>query len=145
MDDPFHLDRFVAAQDGGRTYAGALRELRTGRKRGHWMWFVFPQVAGLGRSPMAQHYAIAGLDEARSYLAHPVLGARLVECAQALTGLTESDPVTVVGAIDAQKLRSSMTLFARATDDADQRSAFQAVLDQYFGGHEDDATLRLLE
>jgi uncharacterized protein (DUF1810 family) len=144
MADPFDLARFVSAQDGGRTYAGALAELRAGRKRGHWMWFVFPQVAGLGHSPMARHYAVSGLGEARAYMAHGVLGARLLECAEALTALQESDPVAVLGGIDAQKLRSSMTLFARAADDAGQRDAFRAVLDQYFRGQEDELTLRLL-
>jgi uncharacterized protein (DUF1810 family) len=144
MADPFDLARFVSAQDGGRTYAGALAELRAGRKRGHWMWFVFPQVAGLGHSPMARHYAVSGLGEARAYMAHAVLGARLLECAEALTALQESDPVAVLGGIDAQKLRSSMTLFARAADDAGQRDAFRAVLDQYFRGQEDELTLRLL-
>jgi uncharacterized protein (DUF1810 family) len=144
MADPFDLARFVSAQDGGRTYAGALAELRAGRKRGHWMWFVFPQVAGLGHSPMARHYAVSGLGEARAYMAHPVLGARLLECAEALTALQESDPVAVLGGIDAQKLRSSMTLFARAADHPGQRDAFRAVLDQYFRGQEDELTLRLL-
>lgn len=145
MEDAFALSRFVSVQDAGSTYAGALRELRSGRKRGHWMWFVFPQLAGLGHSQMAEHYAISGLDEARAYLGHPVLGPRLVEVAQALTGLTETDPVAVLGSVDAMKLRSSMTLFARAAaDGSDQGQAFQAVLDHYFAGREDEATLRLL-
>jgi uncharacterized protein (DUF1810 family) len=130
------LERFVQAQDAG-TYDAALRELRAGSKRGHWMWFVFPQVAGLGRSPTAQHYAIAGLDEARAYLAHPVLGPRLVECARVLTELGTSDPVRVLGPVDAMKLRSSMTLFAAAAPD---EPVFPAVLDRYFGGERDEAT-----
>ena len=117
MSNPGELSRFVSAQDGGDTYAAALRELREGRKRTHWMWFVFPQIAGLGRSQTAQHYAISGLAEARAYLAHPVLGPRLVECAHALTTLPTSDPVQVLGPVDAQKLRSSMTLFARAAEE----------------------------
>ncbi len=137
MSDAFDLQRFVDAQDGGGTYAAALAELRAGRKRSHWMWFVFPQVAGLGRSAMAQHYAISGLPEARAYLAHPVLGPRLVECARALTGLGGTDPVAVFGGIDAQKLRSSMTLFAAAAPD---EPVFGQVLDQYFGGTGDPAT-----
>lgn len=129
------LSRFVDAQAG--TYERALAELRAGRKTGHWMWFVLPQVAGLGRSPTAQHYAISGLDEARAYLAHPVLGPRLVECARALLELPGSDATAVLGPVDAMKLRSSMTLFAHA-DPAEP--AFRAVLDRYFGGQEDDAT-----
>ena len=138
MTDASGLQRFVDAQDGGGTYDSALRELRAGHKRSHWMWFVFPQVAGLGRSATAQHYAISGLDEARAYLAHPVLGPRLVECAAALTALDTSDAVAVFGGVDAQKLRSSMTLFARAAPD---EPAFRAVLDRYFGGVEDTATI----
>jgi uncharacterized protein (DUF1810 family) len=134
-DDPYGLSRFTEAQAG--TYDRALAELRAGRKTGHWMWFVFPQVAGLGRSPTAQHYAISGLDEARAYLGHPVLGPRLVECAQALLDQSGDDAVAVLGAIDAVKLRSSMTLFARA-DPA--RPVFRAVLDRYYGGEVDEAT-----
>src|ERR1700750_1531474 len=108
-DDRYDLQRFVAAQDSGDTYEAAIAELRDGRKRSHWMWFVFPQIAGLGRSPTAQRYAIASLEEAQAYLAHPVLGPRLLECARVLTelsGLTASD---VFGGLDALKLRSSMT------------------------------------
>ena len=137
MSDPFGLERFVAAQDDAGTYDQALRELRAGRKHSHWMWFVFPQVAGLGSSPMAQHYAISGLPEARAYLAHPVLGRRLVECARALTELEETDAVRVLGPVDAQKLRSSMTLFALAAPD---EPVFRAVLDRYFEGAFDDGT-----
>jgi len=129
------LDRFVTAQQD--VYASALAELRSGRKRGHWMWFVFPQIAGLGRSAAAQHYAIADLAEARAYLAHPVLGPRLVESATVLTGLSGSDPVAVFGSVDAMKLRSSMTLFAAAAPD---EPAFRAVLDQFFAGAADPAT-----
>jgi uncharacterized protein (DUF1810 family) len=134
-EDPYDLQRFVDAQAG--THAQALAELRAGRKAGHWMWFVFPQVAGLGRSPTAQHYAVSGLDEARAHLAHPLLGPRLVQAAQALTDLDGHDPVAVLGPVDAVKLRSSMTLFAHA-DPA--QPVFRAVLDRYFGGQEDDAT-----
>jgi uncharacterized protein (DUF1810 family) len=144
VSNPGELTRFVSAQDGGDTYAAALSELRDGRKRTHWMWFVFPQIAGLGRSQTAQHYAISGLDEARAYLAHPVLGPRLVECARALTTLPTSDPVQVLGPVDAQKLRSSMTLFARAAGEAPAGETFRAVLDQYFAGKDDEATTRLL-
>lgn len=137
--DPFDLARFVSAQDAGATYATALRELQHGFKTSHWMWFVFPQIAGLGRSAMARTYAISGLPEARAYLAHPVLGARLVACARALTVLPGHDPVAVLGSIDAQKLQSSMTLFAEAAPD---EPAFREVLAQYFGGRRDAATMQ---
>ena len=137
--DPFDLDRFVTAQESSDD--DALAELRAGRKRSHWMWFVLPQLAGLGRSETARHYAVSGLDEARAYLAHPVLGPRLVECARTLEGLQTPDAAAVLGPVDAQKLRSSMTLFARA--DARQ-AAFQQVLDRYFDGEPDGATLALL-
>ena len=136
MSDPFDLERFVGAQDGG-VYEQALRELRAGAKRGHWMWFVFPQVAGLGRSSTAQHYALAGLEEARAYLAHPVLGPRLVECAQALLELSGRDPVRVLGSVDAVKLRSSMTLFEAAAPD---ERVFAKVLERWFDGERDEAT-----
>jgi uncharacterized protein (DUF1810 family) len=135
--DPFDLQRFVRAQDSGGTYAAALAELRAGRKRSHWMWFVFPQIAGLGSSPTARQYAISGRAEARAYLAHPVLGPRLVEGAQALLALDSTDPEVVLGGIDAQKLRSSMTLFAAAAPD---QPIFPEVLDRYFGGAHDPAT-----
>ncbi|MGY1690414.1 DUF1810 domain-containing protein [Geodermatophilus sp. SYSU D01105] len=140
MSDPFDLDRFVQAQAGG-TYEQALAELRAGAKRSHWMWFVFPQVAGLGRSPAAQHYAISGLPEAQAYLDHPVLGPRLVECAQALLDLGTTDAVRVLGPVDALKLRSSMTLFARAEPEA---AVFGEVLERFFGGQPDEATLTRL-
>ena len=135
MTDPHDLQRFVDAQRD--TYDQALAELRAGQKRTHWMWFVFPQIAGLGRSGMAQRFAISGADEARAYLAHPVLGPRLVECSRALTDLDVDDPVQVMGSIDAQKLRSSMTLFAHAAPD---EPVFRQVLDHYFAGTGDDAT-----
>jgi uncharacterized protein (DUF1810 family) len=135
--DPFELQRFVTAQDDGGTYEAALRELRAGAKHGHWMWFVFPQVAGLGRSATAQRYAVSGLAEARAYLAHPVLGPRLLQAARALTALDGTSAVAVFGSVDAQKLRSSMTLFARAAPD---EPAFREVLDQWFGGAEDEGT-----
>ncbi len=137
------LARFVVAQDDG-TYRTALAELRAGRKRSHWMWFVFPQLAGLGRSETARFYGITGIEEARAYLADAVLGGRLVECAHALTSLPGDDPVAVLGAVDAQKLRSSMTLFVRAAEREDHRTAFTAVLDRYFRGGEDAKTVRRL-
>ena len=135
VSDPFDLRRFVDAQT--HTYDQALAELRAGEKRTHWMWFVFPQIAGLGHSGMAQRFAITGLDEARAYLAHPTLGRRLVESARALTDLDTADADRVLGPVDAQKLRSSMTLFARAAPD---EPVFRGVLDHYFDGTEDDAT-----
>jgi uncharacterized protein (DUF1810 family) len=141
MPDDHDLDRFVAAQDQGGTYDGALAELRDGRKQGHWMWFVFPQVAGLGSSPTAQHYAISSLEEARAYVEHPVLAPRLLECCRALLELSASDPVRVLGHIDALKLRSSMTLFDRAAPD---EPVFRQVLEKYYGGELDDATLSRL-
>jgi uncharacterized protein (DUF1810 family) len=141
VSDPFRLQRFLDAQDDGGTYDQALRELQTGEKRSHWMWFVFPQLAGLGRSPIAQHYAISGIEEARAYLAHPVLGRRLVDCARALVTLGETDAERVLGPVDAQKLHSSMTLFAAAAPD---EATFPAVLDQYFGGEPNPGTTERL-
>ena len=134
------LERFVQAQDEHRTYDQALSELRRGRKTSHWMWFVFPQIAGLGRSPMAQAYAIADLAEARAYLAHPVLGPRLVECAEIVASQKGLAAEEIFGGVDAMKLRSSMTLFARA-DPA--QAVFAAVLDQYFDGPDPETERRL--
>jgi uncharacterized protein (DUF1810 family) len=139
--DPHDLARFVEAQDADGTYSRALRELRDGRKRSHWMWFVFPQIAGLGQSQISRRYAIASLEEASEYLRHPVLGPRLLACVGALVHLEGRSAEQVFGSIDAQKLRSSMTLFLRA-DPAEQ--AFQHVLDRYFGGLPDTATDRLI-
>lgn len=135
------LDRFTTAQDQGGTYEAALAELRRGRKTTHWMWFVLPQLAGLGSSPMAQRYAIGSLDEAREYLAHPVLGPRLVAAATAAADAPAGSAEDLMGGIDALKLRSSMTLFARA-DPAEP--AFRRVLERWYGGEEDPATVRLL-
>ncbi len=137
MSDPFGLQRFEVAQDRDGTYAAALAELRAGRKTSHWMWFVFPQIAGLGRSPAARHYAIASLAEARAYLEHPALGPRLRECTDVLLDRPAASAEQLLGATDAMKLRSSMTLFARA---APQDERFRRVLDAYFGGLADEAT-----
>jgi uncharacterized protein (DUF1810 family) len=137
MDDAYDLERFVAAQDEGGTYERALAELRRGRKTSHWMWFVFPQIAGLGYSPTARTYAITSLAEAQAYLAHPVLGARLTECAGVLAGLRGRTAEQVFGEVDALKLCSSMTLFLRA---APGEPVFRQVLDRYFGGSTDSAT-----
>ena len=131
------LQRFVDAQDAGGTYDRARNELRRGRKESHWMWFVFPQVAGLGSSPTSRYYAISGPEEARAYLAHPVLGQRLRDCAAIVAELRGRSATAVFGGIDAQKLRSSMTLFARA---APEEPVFGRVLDRYFGGEADPAT-----
>jgi uncharacterized protein (DUF1810 family) len=136
-DDPYDLQRFLAAQDAGGTYQRAAAELRNGRKVSHWMWFVFPQIAGLGYSPASQTYAISGLEEARAYLAHPVLGARLIECAAILADLAGRTAEQVLGEVDALKLRSSMTLFMHA---APGEPVFRQVLDRYFDGVPDPAT-----
>ena len=144
MSPSVDLTRFVTAQEDGGTYASALRELRGGRKTGHWMWFVFPQVAGLGRSETARFYALTGLEEARAYLAHPTLGPRLLECADTLAGLETHDPAAVMGTIDAMKLRSSMTLFVQAAETDEDRARFRAVLQRFYGGAEDPETLRRL-
>lgn len=138
-DETFDLDRFVAAQEG--VYDTVLAELRAGSKRTHWIWFVFPQVRGLGRSSTAQHYGISSLAEARAYLAHPVLGPRLRECARLLATHTGRSATQILGYPDDLKVRSSMTLFARAADDP---ADFRAVLDAFYGGEEDPATLDLL-
>ncbi len=137
MTDPYRLQRFVQAQDGADSYEHALSELRAGRKTGHWMWFVFPQIAGLGHSEMARTYAISSIQEARAYLDHPVLGPRLLESTRALAALRGRSADQVLGEIDAMKLRSSMTLFARA---APVEPLFREVLDRYFGGAPDEAT-----
>jgi uncharacterized protein (DUF1810 family) len=136
---PFDLDRFIAAQES--SYAGALAELRAGHKTGHWMWFVFPQLAGLGRSALSLHYAIGSLDEARAYASHPLLGGRLRECAAALLETSGRSAEDMLGGIDAIKLRSSMTLFHRAVSD---EPAFAAVLERFYGGRPDPATDALL-
>ena len=133
------LERFVAAQED--TYDQALAELRAGRKTSHWMWWVFPQVAGLGMSSTSAAYAVADLDEARAYLAHGVLGPRLVECCRALLDLEHTSAERVLGSVDAMKLRSSMTLFAHA-DPAE--GTFREVLDRFYDGDEDGRTVALL-
>ena len=141
MDDPYDLARFVAAQDAGGTYERAVAELRAGRKVSHWMWFVLPQIAGLGQSPTSQWYSISSLDEARAYLGHAVLGQRLRECARILAELTDRDAERIFGPVDALKLRSSMTLFHRAAPD---EALFSQVLTAYFDGMPDPATEQLI-
>jgi uncharacterized protein (DUF1810 family) len=137
VNDQFDLRRFVDAQDAGDVYDHALRELRAGRRRSHWMWFVFPQIDGLGHSPMAIQYAISGLSEARAYLRHPLLGPRLLASTSAVAGLTGMTAGEVFGETDAMKLRSSMTLFARADPD---EPLFRQILADFFDGREDEAT-----
>jgi uncharacterized protein (DUF1810 family) len=141
MDDPYDLGRFVAAQDAGGTYGHAIAELRRGRKSSHWMWFVFPQIAGLGQSPTSRRFAIRSLDEARAYLAHPVLGPRLIECAGIVAQTQDRTAEQIFGDLDAQKLHSSVTLFLR-TDPG--TPVFAQVLDRHFDGLSDPATDRLL-
>ena len=138
MSDPYQLDRFLLAQDG--IYEQALAEIRRGAKRSHWMWFIFPQVLGLGRSAMSQRYAIGSLDEARAYLEHPVLGRRLRDCVSALQDLTNTTAREVFGEVDAYKLCSSLTLFV----EAGSSPLFEAALNRWFGGKPDTATLKLL-
>jgi uncharacterized protein (DUF1810 family) len=137
--DPFNLQRFVDAQES--VYAEVLAELKAGRKRTHWIWFVFPQLAGLGSSPMARQYAVSSMPEARAYLAHPILGRRLIECVQAMLQHSQLSPRLVLGEIDAVKWRSCLTLF-EAVDPGGR--VFDAALDQFYAGQRDEATMRLL-
>jgi uncharacterized protein (DUF1810 family) len=139
MTDHYDLDRFVAAQED--VFDRALAELRAGEKRSHWMWFVFPQIAGLGASPMAQRYAIGSLDEARAYLAHPVLGERLRTCTAAVNAVAGRSAHAIFGSPDDLKFRSSLTLFARA---APEEPLFPAALARYFDGIADPRTLAKL-
>ncbi len=132
------LERFLVAQE--HSYDTALREIRAGHKRSHWMWYIFPQITGLGMSYTAQLYAIADIDEARRYIAHPLLGARLTEISRALLTLDSSDATAVMGYPDDLKLRSCMTLFAQVSDDP----VFTAVLDKFYGGRADTRTLSIL-
>ena len=141
VDDPYELSQFLAAQGEAGAYDAAVHELRNGRKRSHWMWFAFQQFDGLGRSSMARKYPISSVAEARAYVSHPVLGARLTECARILTGLDRYTGRDIFGPVDAMKLRSSMTLFVRADS---SRQLFRSVLDRYFGGEPDARADRLL-
>ena len=138
MDDPFDLQRFIDAQ--APIYGQALGEISAGRKRSHWMWFIFPQFAGLGSSSMSQRHAVQSLDEARGYLAHPVLGPRLIECAEAVLTCQRSAS-EIFGYPDDLKLRSSATLFEAA---AGEGSVFARLIEQLFDGRRDEATLKLL-
>ena len=136
MTDPFDLQRFVAAQDP--VLPAVLAELAAGRKRTHWMWFVFPQLTGLGRSAMAQRYALASLSEAQAYLAHPVLGQRLAQCAGLVNGVESRGITAILGTPDDAKFHSCMTLFALA---APEEAVFRTALDKYFGGIPDALTV----
>jgi uncharacterized protein (DUF1810 family) len=138
-DDPFNLDRFVRAQESD--YERVLEEIKAGRKRSHWMWYVFPQFAGLGQSPTSQHYSIGSLDETRAYLAHPILGPRLTECANATLGVDGKTAHQIFGSPDDLKLKSSATLFALVSADD---SVFHRVLEKYFDGRADERTLTLV-
>ena len=133
------LERFVEAQEA--VYARALTELRAGKKQSHWMWFIFPQIAGLGHSAMAQMYAIASLDEARVYLAHPLLGTRLRECCEVVMAIEGKTAHQIFGSPDDLKFRSCLTLFARATPD---QPLFQDLLEKYYDGEADELTLQKL-
>jgi uncharacterized protein (DUF1810 family) len=137
---PFDLDRFLVEQE--LVYAGVLEELRRGRKTGHWIWYVFPQIAGLGRSETSRRFAITSLEEARAYLAHPVLGGRLRECAGLVLAIGSRTAEEIFGSTDAMKLRSCMTLFHRAAPD---EPVFAQVLDRFYGGLADPATDDLLK
>jgi uncharacterized protein (DUF1810 family) len=142
VDDPYDLRRFITAQDEGGTYERAAAELRGGRKTSHWMWFVFPQIAGLGQSPTSKRFALTSLGEAEDYVRHPILGPRLLECTRIVAETEDRSADEIFGGIDGQKLRSSMTLFMRAAPD---EPLFSAVLHRYFGGAADAATDALLD
>jgi uncharacterized protein (DUF1810 family) len=139
--DPYDLNCFVAAQDTDGIYDLALEELSRGRKTSHWMWFVFKQIAGLGRSPMSQRFSLSSLQEAKAYLQHSVLGPRLIECTEVVAESIGRSAEQIFGAVDAQKLQSSMTLFMRAAPDEPH---FSQVIHLYFDGQPDPATYRLL-
>lgn len=138
--DPYNLSRFVEAQT--HDYAQALSEIRAGRKQSHWMWYVFPQFQGLGNSPTSRHFAIKSAAEAAAYLAHPTLGPRLLECAEAVLRIKGRSALEIFGSPDDMKLRSCATLFA-AVSSGD--SAFQRIIERYFQGERDQRTIQLLE
>jgi uncharacterized protein (DUF1810 family) len=141
MTNTYNLERFVQAQDNGGTYRRALAELQLGNKTSHWMWFIFPQIAGLGSSPVSVKYAISSLEEAKAYLDHDVLGPRLLECSVAVSTHRDRSAADILGGVDAKKLRSSMTLFLRA---APGETVFKTVLAQFFDGEPDPVTDELL-
>ena len=137
--DPYDLNRFISAQEG--VYDRALDELRSGLKRSHWMWYIFPQIDGLGHSPTTRHYSIKSLEEARQYLSHPILGARLVACAEAVLAVSGQSASDIFGQPDDWKLQSSMTLFGLV---AEPSSVFERVLDKYFQGKRDARTFQIV-
>lgn len=137
--DPYNLARFLKAQ--GPVYEQALAEIRAGRKRSHWMWYVFPQFAGLGHSPTSVHYAISSLSEAEAYLAHPILGPRLIECSEAVLRIDGRSALEIFGSPDDMKLRSSATLFAAGSSEG---SPFHRIIDKYFAGDRDMRTIELI-
>lgn len=139
-NDPFDLNRFLTAQE--RVYRTALAELKNGRKRSHWMWYIFPQIDGLAKSATSKRYAIKSIDEAREYLHHPVLGSRLAECAEAVLAVEGRSISEIMGYPDDLKLKSSMTLFASLPE---APAAFAGILDKYFHGERDVKTLNILE
>ena len=134
------VERFISAQE--YSYQTALSEIRNGKKVSHWIWYIFPQLKGLGRSYISEYYGIKNVDEAKSYLTHPILGARLLEITKALLNLNENDPLKVMGNPDDLKLKSCMTLFAYISEDG---SIFHQVLDKYFGGRRDERTLSIIK
>ena len=136
----YDLERFVSAQE--YNYENALTEIRAGKKMSHWIWYIFPQLKGLGHSYRSEYYGIEDEDEAKSYLGHPILGSRLVEITETLLSLKESDPLKVMGSPDDLKLKSCMTLFAYISEDG---SIFHQVLEKYFGGAKDEKTMNILE
>ena len=142
MRDQYGLERFVRAQDG--VYEQACAELRSGRKRTHWMWFIFPQIKGLGSSEMAVRFAISSIEEAKAYLEHPVLGERLRECARIVVAVEGRTAEEIFGYPDDLKFRSSMTLFAKAAEISEEELVFSQALDKYFGGKEDVGTVERL-
>lgn len=141
LSDPFDLNRFTKAQE--RVYSSVLAELKSGQKRSHWMWYIFPQIDGLGFSPTSRRYAMKSIEEARAYLDHPLLGKRLVECSEAVLAVEGRSASAIFGYPDDMKLNSSMTLFAVVAEDPE--SIFVRILEKYFQGERDSRTLRILE
>ena len=141
MQDTYNLKRFITAQDNYDTYKKVVKELSNGRKESHWMWYIFPQIKGLGMSSISQMYGIASIDEAEAYIQYPELGPRLIECCEILLQFQDKTSVDIFGDIDALKLKSSMTLFAEASNNP----IFKQVLDNYYNGEKDELTLKILD
>ncbi|MDH8702492.1 uncharacterized protein (DUF1810 family) [Dysgonomonadaceae bacterium PH5-43] len=136
-----NINRFIKAQDSYNSYNDAINELRKGKKETHWIWFIFPQIKGLGKSETAKYYAIDSLDEANMYLQNPILRNRLAECCEILLELAESDPVNIFGRLDAKKVKSCMTLFSEISD---EKSIFNDILTKFYKGEKDKTTLRII-